>query len=778
VKPGPIVVGINREFPPYEFLGPTGEPEGYDVDLIRAAAAEVELSLVFRADTWAHIKADLEAGRIDVVPGMLYSEERAGLVEFSAPHLLVHYCIFTRNGTRGVTSLADLTGKKVLVEAASRMHEYLLAHGFGREIHAIASEPEALRLLSSKSEYEAAILPRIEGLEMIHDLHISNVRPLQGSVLSEELCFAVARNRGRLRAKLDSGVAILNRSGKYREIYDKWFVPLEPGAGNSIRVLRILGWTTLGALVLGALALVWSWSLRRQVHRKTESLRVSEAATLASQMRFQAIFNSTNDAIFIHDLGSGEILDVNQRALEMYQYTREELLALPLEGLGTGIPPYTGKDALEWIRKAGQGTPQVFEWQTQGKAGLPFWVEVNMRRTTMDGQGRLVVAVRDIAERKQAELEKGYLQAQLQQAQKMESLGILAGGVAHDMNNVLGAILATASANQEDHPPGSRAFLAFEKISLAAARGGRMVNNLLGFARQRPTERSVLNVNDLLREQMNLLEHTTLSSIELRQDFAPDLLPISGDASALTNAFINLCVNGVDAMEGHGTLLLRTRNAPGDQVEVTVEDTGSGMPRDVLEKALDPFFTTKAVGKGTGLGLSMVFSTVKAHGGQMEIRTVEGSGTTVTLRLPACSADGPTGGVEPRPPKDPAQRRLSVLLVDDDDLVRASIQEVLADLGHATTEAASGEEALHRLDEGHRPDLVILDVNMPGLGGVGTLPRLRSLCPTLPVLVATGRVDQRALDLVQAYPGVMLLAKPFSKADLCTVLEKVLPPPA
>jgi PAS domain S-box-containing protein len=516
----------------------------------------------------------------------------------------------------------------------------------------------------------------------------------------------------------------------------------------------------------------------RTVLRWIAGLFLAGAAIVAYQAhranaRFQAIFNSTHDAIFIHDAASGAVLDVNLRATELYGYPRELILAMSVEGLSSGQPPHTQADALGWIRKAAEGTPQVFEWQAKDHTGRVFWVDVNMRRTSIRGRGRLVVAVRDISSRKQAEQANAALQAQLQQAQRMESLGVLAGGVAHDMNNVLGAILAISSANEELQGHDSRARKAFATISQAAGRGGQMVQRLLGFARQAPAERRVLDVNETLREVAQLLERTTLATIQLRLDLAPDLRPVLGDASALAHTFMNLCVNGVDAMEGQGTLTLGTRNVAGDQVEITVEDTGCGMPPEILEKAMEPFFTTKPMGKGTGLGLSMSYSTLKAHHGHLEIQTEPGRGTRVILRLPA-------GAAEDRPPKPaPAarggqeQHPLRVLLVDDDELVRDSIQEILKLLGHAATQAASGEQALAFLERGLLPDLVILDLNMPGLGGAKTLPRLRSLCPGVPVLLATGRADQSALDLVATHPGVTLMPKPFSSRTLMDHLKRI-----
>ena len=352
----------------------------------------------------------------------------------------------------------------------------------------------------------------------------------------------------------------------------------------------------------------------------------------------------------------------------------------------------------------------------------------------------------------------------------MESLGILAGGVAHDINNVLGAILGMATAHIEAQPAGSPVHRAFDTISQAAVRGGNMVKSLLSLARQNPAEERQLDLNVILHEEVRFLERTTLSKIQLEMDLADNLRPILGDASALTHAFMNLCVNAVDAMPDHGTLTLRTRNVDGDWVEAVVEDTGCGMPSDVLEKAVDPFFTTKEVGKGPGLGLSMVYSTVKAHHGQLDIQSEPGRGTRVRMRFPACA----TRSRVPDPAAEPQSRtcgRLNVLLVDDDELVQASLMALLGALGHEATAALSGEQALEALEAGLRPDVVILDMNMPGLGGAGTLPRLRALVPGVPVLLSTGRVDQAAQDLASAHPGVTLLPKPFTMKELKQRLE-------
>ena len=384
---------------------------------------------------------------------------------------------------------------------------------------------------------------------------------------------------------------------------------------------------------------------------------------------------------------------------------------------------------------------------------------------------RMLGTIQDITERKLVEDQNTQLQAQLHHVQKMENLGSLAGGIAHDMNNVLGAILGLASANIEVQPAGSPARRAFEVIIKAAERGGKMVRSLLTFARKSPAETFQLDMNAVLQEEVHLLENTTLSKIRLVMDLGQDLRPISGDVNALTHALMNLCVNAVDAMPDNGTITFRTRNVDNDWIEVMVEDTGTGMPKEVLEKAMDPFYTTKEIGKGTGLGLSIVYRTVKAHQGQMEILSEPGQGTRVRMRFPACEISHATTANSEIDQTLSPLLVMKVLLVDDDELIQSSMQTILEVLGHTVTTARSGEEALAKLEGGFEPDLVILDMNMPGLGGIGTLPRLRALRPKVPVLLSTGRVDQTALELASAHAGVTLLSKPFSMRELQQHLE-------
>jgi len=527
----------------------------------------------------------------------------------------------------------------------------------------------------------------------------------------------------------------------------------------------LAGCTATGVILLLGLRLLLVnrrlASEKRVVQQEQERLRSSEAQN-------RALISAIPDLMFTNHR-DGEFLAVHASDPSLLLVPREALLhQKPLDVLPA---PLANQFMKAYADALGSGTVQELHYS------LPMGtVERHFEaRVVADSEDRVITIVRDVTKGRQAEEEKARLRAQLDQAQKLESVGRLAGGIAHDMNNVLGAILGLATVHLETSPPGSPVHRAFETITKAANRGGKVVKGLLSIAHQTPAEERELDVNDLLREQVYLLERTTLSKVHLELDLAAALAPITGDPSALTHAFMNLCVNAVDAMPENGVLTLRTRNLDRSWIEVQVGDTGTGMSEEVLAKALDPFFTTKEVGKGTGLGLSMVYSTVKCHRGELELLSETGRGTLVKMRFPVSPshalAPEPAGSILQVAPGD----AMSVLLVDDDDLVQHSTRTLLEALGHRVTSATCGEEALARLEGGYLPDVVLLDMNMPGLGGAGTLPRLCKAQPFLPVFLCTGRADQSAMDLVATHAQVTLLAKPFGIRELQQHLERVRP---
>ena len=508
-------------------------------------------------------------------------------------------------------------------------------------------------------------------------------------------------------------------------------------------------------------------SFRNQAAQISD-LREAQAGLRDSQDFLDTIVNNLPLMVFVKDARDLRFVRINRAGEELLGHLQEDLVGKN----DRDFFPEAQAASFEAADRAVLSGAQVFDIPVEAIQSRTHGERLlhTLKVPILDGQGIPVYLLgisEDITERQQSREDNRKLQAQLYQSQKMEGLGTLAGGVAHDMNNVLGAILGLASAQRRIQPVTSDVHQALETICRAAERGGTLVSSLLRFARQSPAEEREVDLNAIIREEVSLLERTTLAKVSLVVDLMAEPSLILGDARALTHAIMNLCVNAVDAMPAAGTLTLRTRAAAPDWIEVRVEDTGSGMSQEVMDRALDPFFTTKAPGKGTGLGLSLVYSTVKAHRGQMDLQSEPGAGTVISLRFPALRARVPALEAAPRQAKsDGPGKVLAVLIIDDDELIRKSLATVLQILGHPVTTAACGEEALLLLEGGYLPEVIILDMNMPGLGGVGTLPRLRALLPAVPVLLATGRVDQAALDLSARFDQVTLLSKPFGILDL------------
>jgi CheY-like chemotaxis protein/anti-sigma regulatory factor (Ser/Thr protein kinase) len=344
------------------------------------------------------------------------------------------------------------------------------------------------------------------------------------------------------------------------------------------------------------------------------------------------------------------------------------------------------------------------------------------------------------------------------------------------MNNVLGAILGLASAQRECADPGSPLHASLCTIISACERGREAVRGLLGFARRDQGATRPTDLNALVRDLVDLLTHATFRKVRLETDLQEGLPALMADATALSHAVMNLCVNAVDAMPSGGTLTLRTCRWEDGGLGLRVLDTGEGMPPQVLAKAVDPFFTTKPQGKGTGLGLAMVDATMKAHDGRLHLSSQAGRGTEITLSFPPSRLCGPASPAPaPSPALTGAGGARRVLLVDDDELIRESVGPMLALMGHSVHCAAGGREALELLDGGLEADLVILDMNMPDLNGAATLPLIRKRRPRIPVLLATGFSDQDLSALMEGLPQVHCIRKPFSLAEIQQTFREILP---
>ncbi|MBI4913396.1 MAG: PAS domain S-box protein [Acidobacteria bacterium] len=514
----------------------------------------------------------------------------------------------------------------------------------------------------------------------------------------------------------------------------------------------------------------------------------AESALREGEAKLRTILDHINDALFVHDLETGDILEVNQTVCTMYGYTREELGNLGVQDLSMGEPPYSQAEALAWMARARAGDPQVFEWQARRKGGDLFWVEVSMRRAPIGGSERLLVLVRDITERKNAEEEKRHLTDQLHQSQKLESIGRLAGGIAHDFNNLLTPVVVYAEMVQESMREGEPSWGHLDKILVAAEKAKFLVQRLMGLGRKQAPDLADLDLNHEILTFAELLRRTIRENIEIQFSPASGPVGVRADRTQLEQILMNLVVNAQDAIPGNGRIQVAVGRvllgehspdrpldlAPGPYARLTVEDDGSGMDPATADRIFEPFFTTKPMGEGTGLGLATVFSIVHQHRGHVSVRSAPGRGTCFTVLLPEC-VDRPCANL---PPPSPEVPRIipgggTVLLAEDNEQVRALVLELLVAMGFRVLEADSPERALS-LSEGQHPDLLVSDVIMPGMNGPELFGRLRQAHPGLRGLFISGYTDTIMTELGQLPPGTDFLQKPFTTAAIRAKISALL----
>jgi signal transduction histidine kinase len=383
--------------------------------------------------------------------------------------------------------------------------------------------------------------------------------------------------------------------------------------------------------------------------------------------------------------------------------------------------------------------------------------------------------------------EKSAADVQLRQAQKMEAVGQLTGGIAHDLNNILTVITGTIEILAEAVAGQPQLAAIAKMIEEAAARGGDLTHRLLAFARKQPLQPCEVDVNSLVMEAANLLRPTLGERIEVHMKLAGDAWPALIDPSQLTNAILNLSLNARDAMPEGGKLIIETGNAvlddsyvsmntdvaAGSYAMVAVTDSGHGIPAAILSKVFEPFFTTKDVDKGTGLGLSMVYGFVKQSNGHIKIYSEEGHGTTIRIYLPRAAAVA-ASAVTTSPPVL-AGGHETILVVEDDNLVRAFVVGQIQSLGYLTLAAVNAAEAMAVIDSPQAIDLLFTDMIMPGsMNGRQLAAAALQRRASLRILYTSGYSNEAIVHHGQLDAGVLLLAKPYRKSDLARMIRTAL----
>ncbi len=500
-----------------------------------------------------------------------------------------------------------------------------------------------------------------------------------------------------------------------------------------------------------------------------------------------ALIAASGDGLIAVDR-AGSIVVFNPAAGRIFGRDPEEMLGRDLAPLfPTSASSQHAQYVGDFFGGGGRGVVgTTLELEGRHSDGHTVPLEISLSATTLEGEQLVLAAIRDVSARREAARENQQLMQQLTQSQKMEALGTLAAGIAHDFNTNLQTIIGFASSLYSELEPSTPAHADVGRVLTAAEQGKALTKKLLTFSRAADERREVLSLNAVVRDVVGVLRRTLPREVAVHTQLLPSVRT-EGDPIWLQHALMNLCLNARDAMPDGGQIVVQTRAAtlddeqaatrslaPGRYAVMVVRDTGQGMSDELAASIFDPFFSTKPRGQGSGLGLAMVQTTVKGHGGVVRVKSEPGKGTSFSVYLPA-SAD------EPAPfRRTPGELPLifgdgeKILLVDDEKMLLEMGQRLLKNLGYEPLLARDGEEAVEQVEREGPVAMAIVDVMLDGLTSAQTLERLRALDGDLKVLLSSGYKEDRHPEELADHEVQGFLQKPYSIEEFALAIRQVL----
>jgi PAS domain S-box-containing protein len=524
----------------------------------------------------------------------------------------------------------------------------------------------------------------------------------------------------------------------------------------------------LSVFVLVALVINWLTNARIE----------SERLRQLSEKRYRLLFESNPLAMWVYDTETLEFLEVNNAAMRQYGFSREEFLSMTIKDIR---PPEEVPALMDDLSRISYPLGDSKTWRHKRKDGSEIDVEITAHSFDFSGRPARLVLAADVTERRT-------LETQLRQSQKMEAIGLLAGGVAHDFNNLLTAITGYSELAlrriRSDDP--SRHDV--EEILKAGERAAALTSQLLAFSRKQILQPRIIDFNSIVSEMEKMLRRLIGEDVVFRTVLDPELGNTRADPGQLEQVLMNLVINARDAMTRGGKLTIETRNVyldedyakmhiavvPGPYVMLAVSDTGVGMNEQTSARIFEPFFSTKEPGKGTGLGLSTIYGIVKQSGGNIWVYSEPGKGTTFKIYFPLVGAHTQRIATATEA-EEISNGNETILLAEDEEIVRNLARQVLEMYGYRVLEAASGKEALFICEQNKEPiHLLITDVIMPEMGGPELASRVAKLCPETKVLYMSGYTDSAIVHQGELDESAKFIQKPFTAERLARKVREVL----
>ncbi|VFU12526.1 conserved hypothetical protein [anaerobic digester metagenome] len=760
---------------PKIFTSESGAATGIFPTILNEIAKEENWQLTYIPCEWEECFDALQNGQIDLMPDVAFSLERHEKFDFNAEPILNSWSSVYARKSKNINNIYDLNGLKIAVLKGSIQQKVIeqMAKGFDLQISFIESRSfEEAFDLTAKGSADAAVSNHYFG-DYFHEQYglektyivlnpvILHFAAAPGS--NHDLLRAIDRNLLAMKAQSDSA---------YYKALQAW-IKQTPKAVIPLYIIYLL----FGLIGVSLFGLLIIWLLRRQVRAATMNLSLTNKMLTESEKKFRDLFEKHTAVKLIINPEDGNIVEANESAEKFYGYSKKELLRMRIQEISM-LSPEQMKAEME---KAEHMKQSCFESRHRLADGSVRDVEVFSSVIDISGKTFLHSIIHDITDKRNVE-------EKYRQAQKIEAVGQLAGGVAHDYNNMLTVILGYTELALKKVGPSDPLRSDLIEVQNAAKQSARITRQLLAFARKQAMEPKVLDLNESITTMLKILRRLIGEDVDLIWRPGADVWPVYIDPSQLDQILVNLCTNAKDAIAGVGKIIIETDNAtfdeaycknhddfiPGDFTMVSVSDDGCGMDRETLNNIFEPFFTTKELGKGTGLGLSTVYGIVKQNKGFINVYSETGKGTVFRIYLPRHEGERIETSLDQKDETHQSNGE-TVLLVEDDRAILKLSRKFLETLGYRVLMADTPSQALVLAKE-HAGDidLLVTDVIMPEMNGRELYNSLCALYPNMKVLFMSGYSANVITYRDILDEGMIFLQKPFSIQDLARKVRKAL----
>ena len=773
----PVVLVHSTDYRPLFYVDGDGVSKGLLIDYWKLWSKKAGIPVRFEPNIWHEC---IERARTDknvIIPGIFYTPERDVFLDFSQTFMDIKTSLFVRTAIRA-DSLSDLDGKTVGVTRKDRVESFL------------AKNYPSLKLKAYdgfKAVVEAAVAGEIDIFAMDRPIARYYLKAFNSSkafgtfrtLYVGKFCAGVREGNSELLLLVNHGIEQIHKQ-EIDTIFENWlsrsgFIPKQ-----TVRWIVVsAGVVVLIVIMAGMLV------LRTQVRNRTLELDERIKDLRESEERYKRLSEVTQEGIVFHR--DGKVVDANDTYAKILGYEIEELIGTNV--IDTVVLP----EYREIIRdKIQSGYTKPYEVLALRKDGKILPLEVVGRNVQYQEKSLRVSCIRDITAWKKAETQHMQLQRQLQRSQEMEAIGTLAGGVAHDLNNILSGLVSYPELLLTDLPEDSPLRKPILTIQKSGQRASAIVQDLLTLARRGIASREVVNLNHIISGYLKSPEYENLKSqypeVTVTTDLADDLMNISGSPVHLSKTVMNLVNNAAEAMPGGGTVAIETDNRyidvpipgydnveEGDYAILTVTDSGVGISPESIERIFEPFYTKKVMGRsGSGLGMAVVWGTVKDHHGYIDVQSTEGEGTKFTLYFPVTRKERSVREPHLSLKEYMAKGEAMILVVDDIAEQREIASEILNRLGYSVATAASGEEAIEYMKT-NKADLLLLDMIMdPGIDGLDTYKGILELHPNQKAVIVSGFSESDRVKAAHQLGAGAFIKKPYLMEKLGLAIRKEL----